>query len=348
MGVLRVLAAGVRRTLAARLANRWFDEGFIAIGCDGSRVECPRTEELEQRLGQAGKDESAPTVWVTALVHLRLGLPWAWRLGKGTASERSHLAQMVELLPAAALLVADAGYCGFELANRLVAAKTCFLLRMCSNVTLYSLKKVRQERFREGLVYYWPTKDQKKGRPPLLLRLIRIRAKKKKHDLWLLTNVLDPQRLSAATAAKFYRWRWENEGQFRAFKRTLAKVKFVSRSVRLVHREAEGALLALQLMLAQGTLAMLPASADCAESICSPRQVLVTIRQEMHGLLRCQHAKYYHRLQQAKRERRVRTSAKAKRLWPRRKPHKPPKPPKLLTLAAAQKALISRLERAVA
>jgi hypothetical protein len=348
MGVLRVLAAGVRRTLAARLAARWGDDGFIGIGCDGSRVQCPRTAELEQHLGEAGKEGSAPSLWVTALVHLRLGLPWAWRLGKGTASERSHLIQLLGLLPAAALVVADAGYFGFDLSGRLVAARICFLLRMSSNVTLYTLQKLRLQRFREGLVYYWPTKEQKKGSPPLLLRLIRIRAQKKKHDLWLLTNVLEPGRLSAATAAKFYRWRWENEGQFCAYKRTLGKVKFVSRSLRLVHREAEGSLLALQLMLAQGTLALPAAPAGCAENVCSPRQVLLAIRQEMYGLLRCRHGKYYERLQQAKRERRVRTSAKAKRKWPRRKPHKPPKPPKLLTLTAGQKARISRLEQVTA
>src|SRR3990167_8069489 len=58
MGVLRMLAAGIRKVLASRLARRWLDQGFIAIGCDGSRVECPRSAELEQRLGQAGKDGS--------------------------------------------------------------------------------------------------------------------------------------------------------------------------------------------------------------------------------------------------------------------------------------------------
>src|SRR5207237_2431458 len=128
-----------------RLADRWVCHGFVPIGCDGSRVECPRAAELEQRSGQAGKAGSAPTVWVTALVHLRLGLPWAWRLGKGTASERAHLLQMLALLPAAALLVADAGYFGFELTRRLVAARICFLLRMSSNVTLYTVQKVRLE-----------------------------------------------------------------------------------------------------------------------------------------------------------------------------------------------------------
>lgn len=342
MRVLRTLAAGVRQTLASRLARRWCEDGFIPIGCDGSRVECPRTAELERRLGQAGKKHSAPTLWVTALVHLRLGLPWAWRLGLGTACERTHLLQMLALLPAPALLVADAGYCGFDLARQLVARDICFLLRMSSNVTLYTDRQVVLERYREGLVWYFPPQKQQ-DLPPVRLRLIRVRAQKKKNDVWLLTNVLEPARLSAASAAKFYRWRWENEGQFRAYKRTLAKVKMVSRSVRLLHREAEGSLLALQLMLAQGVLAMRPVPHSAAEPVCSPRKILVAIRQELYGLVQRGAPHYYARLLEAKRERRVRTSAKAVRTWPRRKPHKPPKPPKLLMLTAAQRALISRL-----
>jgi DDE family transposase len=347
MGVLRAFAAGIRQLLALRLETRWFDDGFIPIGCDGSRVECPRTAELEQRLGQAGKKGSAPTIWVTALVHLRLGLPWAWRLGKGTASERSHLLQMLFVLPAAALLVADAGYFGFQLAAQLVEKNIFFLLRMSSNVTLYTTETVAMKSYQEGLVYYFPSQKEKQEKP-LHLRLIRIRAKKKKQDVWLLTNVLEPGRLSAATAAKLYRWRWENEGQFRAYKRTLAKVKMVSRSVRLVHREAEGSLLALQLMLAQGVLAMRPSARGESEPVCSPRKVLLAIRQEMYGLLRRGHAKFYERLQQAQRERRVRTSPKAIRSWPRRKPHKAPKPPTLLKLTAEQITLISQLEKQAA
>jgi len=345
--VLRALAAGIRKVLATRLAERWFEEGFIPIGCDGSRVECPRTTELEQRLGRANKDRAAPSIWVTALVHLRLGLPWAWCIGKGTASERSHLLQMVDLLPRAALLVADAGYCGFDLARQLAAKEVGFLLRMSSNVTLYTKGRVVLERFREGLVYYFPGKKDKQSEP-LLLRLIRVRGKKKKNDVWLLTNVLERERLTAASAANFYRWRWENEGQFRAYKRTLAKVKLVSRTVRLVHREAEGSLLALQLLLAQGVLAMRPVAPGVPEPVCSPRKVLLAVRQEMYGLLRRGPKKYYERLQQARRERRQRTSAKATRLWPRRKPHKAPKPPKILTLTAEKKALISRLETTAA
>ena len=123
------------------------------------------------------------------------------------------------------------------------------------------------------------------NQPALRMRLLRLRSKTKRHDVWLLTNVLDKQRLPREVAGQFYRWRWENEGFFRTFKRTLKKVKLSCRTLRLVHREAEGALLATQLLLAQGTWAVnrrRPAVADQAPRKCSPRQVLVEIRREVH------------------------------------------------------------------
>jgi hypothetical protein len=347
-GVLRAVAAGIRRLLAARLAGRWRDEGFVVLGCDGSRVECPRSVELEQRLGQANKRRAAPTLWVTALVHLRLGVPWAWRVGRGTASERTHLVQMLPLLPAATLLVADAGFVGFALAQQLVRQEVHFLLRLSSNVTLYTERSVTAARYGEGLVSYFPGPKQA-GAAPRRLRLLRVRARRRKDDVWLLTDVLDQRRLPVARAATYYRWRWESEGQFRAYKRTLAKTKLVSRTVRLVHREAAGALLALQLMLAQGALAM-PARKGPreAEAVCSPRKVLLAIREELYGLQRRGRVTFARRLQQAQRERRVRASAKASRAWPRRKPHKPPRPPRLLRLTSEKKALIARAKTTAA
>lgn len=350
--VLRMFAAGVRRLVAARLGEHWFVEGWVPIGCDGSRIECPRTAELEARLGQAGKDKAAPTVWVTALVHLRWGVPWAWRLGQGTASERAHLEQLLGVLPKAALVVADAGYFGFALARRLVQEKVSFLLRMSSNVTLYTSEQVRLERYRDGVVYYWPgKKDAKKGAEPLRLRLIRIRGRRRKYDVWLLTNVMESKRLSHALAGQMYRWRWQNEGCFRTYKHTLKKVKLVSRTVRLVHREAEGSWLALQLLLAQGVLAQqerigkhpTTRCEQAAETLYSPRKILVAIRQEIQGRLGRGQPSYEERLRAARGEERKRTSAKASRDWPRRKPHKPPKPPRLRVLTVAQKSLLATL-----
>lgn len=210
--VLRTFGTGVRLVLMQRLARLGWYAGFVPVGCDGSRVNCPRSVELERRLGMAGKNRSAPSLWVTALVHLRWGVPLAWRFGKSNASERFHLLQLLRMLPDQALLVADAGYVGFPLTRRLVADNVWFLLRMCSNVTLYREKGVAMERYREGVVYYWPSReDAQAGAGPLRLRLICIRAKRRRNDVWLLTNVMDSTRLSLALAGQFYRWRWQNE-----------------------------------------------------------------------------------------------------------------------------------------
>lgn len=341
MPVLHAVAAGVRQRLLALLSGSWTVFGFVPIGCDGTRLECPRTAELERRLGQAGKPGSAPAVWLTALVHLRLGVPWAWRWGKGTASERDHLRQLLSLLPAAALLVADAGYVGYDLIRTLLERKVCFLIRMSCQATFYREGTGRPSRFRDGVVSYWPP-SKKKGdgrQSPLRLRLIRVRGRGRKYDVWLATNVLDRERLSVAQAARLYRWRWENEGLFRTFKRTLAKVKLHSRTVRLVHREAEGAMLATQLLLAQGACALRPRVAS-GGSACSPRQVLLAIRDELRAARPRPRRGFGRRLAASRRERRERTSAKVKRDWPQRTPHKPPKPPRLLTLGEDEKARI--------
>jgi Transposase DDE domain len=353
MPVLRVLAAGFRRCLLQRLAVGWEVAGFVPLGCDGTRLECPRAQVLEQRLGQAGKQGSAPSVWLTALVHLPMGVPWAWRWGLGNASERGHLRQLLPLLPAAALLVADAGFVGYDLLATLLQRRVCFLIRMSCQATFYREGSGAPARFRDGAVYYWPP-AKKKGssqQAPLRLRLIRVRGQRRKHDVWLATNVLDPKRLSVAQAAQFYRMRWESEGLFRTYKRTLAKVKLQSRTVRLVHREAEGSLLATQLLLAQGALALQPrrgraASGAKAEAarVCSPRQVLLAIREELRAAPPRRRQSFGRRLAAAQRERRQRRSLKAKRPWPQRTPHQPPKSPHLLTLGEKEKARIMQHE----
>jgi hypothetical protein len=346
MPVLRAVAACVRRRLLALFAPVLRTDGWLPFGCDGSRLECPRSAELERRLDPAGKPDSAPTLWLTALVHLRTGLLWAWRLGLGTASERAHLQKLLVSLPAAALVVCDAGYTGFGLAASLVEAQVSFLIRLSSTVEVYAASGVLPRRWRDGEVYYWPKGQQGQGRPPLRLRLIRVCSRSRKTDVWLLTNVPDGGRLSVAAAGRFYRMRWESEGFFRTYKRTLGKLRLVSRTVRLVHREAEGSLLAAQLLLAQGTWGLLAVGrARCAAS--SPRLVLRLIRQEIHAALSGRaRSGYLKRLSKAERERRRRSSAKEKRPWPRRKPHKQPGAPNILTLSDELKALLEQVLRA--
>jgi hypothetical protein len=343
MPILRTLAVGVRQQIP-----RLFDmrvHGFIPLGADGSRLMCPRSAELESRLGKSNKDDTPPMLWLTALVHLSTGMLWSWRLGKGNASEQHHLIHLLKTLPHLALLVCDAGYLGYDLLRAILQAQASFLIRMSSRAHLYTTDKVKLKRFREKIVYYWPAWAQQQRLPPIEVRLIRIRGKKS--DVWLLTNVLDQQRLSHAIAAKFFRWRWRNEGLFRTYKRTIGKVKLMSRTVATVHREAEASLLAVQLLLAQGAWA-LTRDWGTVVVLASPRQILLEIRREITihiGLYMGprQHESYLQRLRRARCEQRQRRSSKIRRKWPGRKDHQPPKPPKIHTLSRVQRTLMAKL-----
>src|SRR5438445_1997417 len=70
MRPLVAIAAAVRRRLAVVLDAAWVVDGFVPLGCDGSRLECVRNDELLARMGRAGKADAPPALWVTALVHL--------------------------------------------------------------------------------------------------------------------------------------------------------------------------------------------------------------------------------------------------------------------------------------
>lgn len=343
MTALRLVAGAVRRRLAQVFAARFEVDGFVPIGCDGSRVNCPRSVELEQRLGGGSKEDAPPMLWVTALVHLSLGLLWSWRLGNGTASERDHLRHLLATLPRGTLLVADAGYVGYELLQALLAAGHAFLIRLTSRAPLYVPDKSTLKHYREGLVYYWPQTMQKKGLPPIPVRLLCIRGQK--DDVWLITNVLDEQRLPKKTASQFYRWRWRNECLFRAYKRTLGKVKLVSRTVALVHRELEGSLLAVQLLLGQGAMALQQAGEK--RLLPSPRKILLEIRAEIRNVVGMylgprQRRTYWQRLQRARGDGRGRRANKVRRAWPGREPHRPPGAPKILKMGGDLKRLMEK------
>jgi hypothetical protein len=342
MRQFQALAAGVRDRIRLRFGERLLVDGFEPMGCDGSRIECPRAAELEARLRPAGKENSAPTVWVTAFVHLSTGLLWSWHLGPGTADERVHLKRLLATLSPVALIVADAAYMGYELAWAILETERSFLLRMSSKIDLYTPEHATLETWSEGPVYYWPARVRTKGKPPIPCRLIRVVAKGRvKNDVWLLTDILDPARLSLATAAKFYRWRWRNEGVFRTYKRTIKKLKLSGRTIRLVHREAEASLLALQILLAHADLALRP-KPTVEGPVISPRKVLIEIRRELNASATRRQGSYAQRLQDCRADSREQKSPKASREWPRRTPHKPPGPPVLHTLTDEQKVLLQQ------
>jgi hypothetical protein len=130
----------------------------------------------------------------------------------------------------------------------------------------------------------------------------------------------------------------------------LAKLKLQSRTIRLVHREVEGALLATQILLAQGLRAMpqrLRALSVRRQGKpvprMSPRRMLLAIRAVILGRIGVSQRRLFRRrLAHALREHRYRRSSKVKRVWPRRRDPKQLKPPKILTLTRDEKVLLAQ------
>jgi hypothetical protein len=344
--VVHALLAAVRRCLCHAFYRYWRSHGFVVMACDGSRQECPRSAELEKRLPTAGKKGSAPTLFITALVLLPAGLLWAWRVGPGSSSEHAHLRQMLALLPRRTLLVADAFYQGYQLYAAMLQAKVSFLVRLSSRSRLYTEQRVPLARFREGLVWYWPEQAQDKGQPPLRLRLVRVRGRRKQ-DVWLLTNVLDRQRLDRQRLAEIYRWRWHIEGVFRTYKRTLPKIKLWSRTEALVYREAEVSLLALQILLAQAALkqrhsgvVVLVMGSTRKELLLMRGAITMTLGTKLGPRQRRWYQQHLARVQAGG------DGKKIRRPWPRRKNHKAPKPPKIRVLPVRLKRKITKMFQA--
>jgi hypothetical protein len=223
-GVCRALQKGVERV--ARQA--WRVEGWLVFGVDGSRIDCPMTAANEAFFGCAGKNKTGPQQLVTTLIHVGSGLIWGWRRGDSASSERGHLREMLDLLPTGSLLLADAGYTGYDLLEALRQRKIDFVIRVGANVRL--LEKLGYAvTEHEGIVYLWPSRQQKKGMAPLVLRLI-VLTDERNRTMYLLSSVLQEDRLSDAAAGRLYRRRWDVELLYRALKQTLERRKMLSDS----------------------------------------------------------------------------------------------------------------------
>jgi len=303
----------------------WSHEGWEAFAVDGSRVETARTLANEKALGCAGRTKTGPQLSLTVLYQMGTGLPWDWQIGRGTRSERDHLRALIQTLPEKALLVADAGFVGYDLFQGLLARNLSFLIRVGANVRLLTHLLDLEVRTRGDLVFLWP--QGKRHLEPLVLRLIKL-EKANRSPVYLVTNVLDDERLADRTAAALYRARWGVELFFRSFKRTLDQYKMRSLSPREARQELFWAMVGHLLLGLMSVDAMTiqgqdPRSLSAAGALRTIRQALIeTKRWRRKGDLRVL-------LRHAKKDRYTRTRSKQARNWPHKKNDPPAGTPKI-------------------
>jgi len=297
--------------------------GWRAFAVDGSRVESPLTQANEEGLGCAGREKSGPQVFVTTLWHMGLGLPWDFRVGPGTDSERRHLEQMLDDLPPDSLVVADAGFVGYEWCQRVLKAGQSFLLRVGGNIQLLTDLGWEHEE-RDGVVYLWPLAHR--DVPPLGLRLMVLR--RDQQEIYLLTNVFDPKQLSDEEAGVLYEMRWGIEVFYRSYKQTLCRRRLLSRTPATCLAECSWTMLGLWLLgLLTVTRIVAKKMDPLSWSVALARNA---VRRAMRGTIRggpC--GRLFRDLAAAFKDGYQRRGPKAARNYPRKKREKPPGPPKI-------------------
>ena len=316
------------RTCTIHAAGKFWKVGrWVPIGVDGSKFDAPRTIANEA-LGLSGKDRCGPQMVLLLLVHLGAMLPWGWAIGGARDSERTLLRSTLGDLPEGTLLVADAGFTGFDLLGELRRRGVSFLVRVGSNVHLLS-KLGYYRREGKSVVYLWP--DAKHDRPPLVLRLIRVGS------AFLITDVTDPRELSRSMASELYRRRWGLEVAFRSLKQTLQRRKV--RSCTPIHARIElaWAVLGLWVLTLLGVRAIhwaghIPRRLSAAST-------LAAVRHAMHTGINDR--ALHRRLRRCLIDRSRRRSSKRAYRWPHKKNSAPPGPPSI-TRAKPSQVLAAR------
>jgi hypothetical protein len=290
----------------------WRIGGWVPIAFDGSRSTAPRTENNENAFccKTYGKSSSVkyrkrktkgmrrrnndknkpqpqePQVWITMLWHMGLRLPWIWRLGPSTASERDHVKEMIRTrkFPKNTLFCGDAGFVGFPLWSDILQGGGQFLVRVGANVSLLR-EGADYEVAKNGLVLCWPQAMQAK-QPPLRLRLVKVRIGRT--AVYLLTSVLDSKKLTVPQMVAFYKMRWGIEVEFRGLKQTLDRAKLRCRNDRRLLVELDWSIMAMavaELFALKEQLAKKPRTDDPSRKATEPVQR--SLAQTMRAIRNC-------------------------------------------------------------
>jgi hypothetical protein len=348
--VLDVLGDHWRRCVREVAGKHWQTGGWTLFSVDGSKFDCPRTLANEKGFGVTGKNNSGPQQLVACLFHVASGILWGWRRdGIKGLGERSLLKQMLHLLPKGAMLLADAGFTGYELLKALMDQGNYFVIRVGANVKL--IRKLGYAVIeRKNTVYLWPLDKQgrnKRSMPktlgkvrlPLVLRLITLKDAKGK-PVVLLTNVLEKTKLRDHEAQRMYRLRWGIEVMWRGLKQTMGHHKLLCRTPDRAGAELDWAMAGLWMMQLLGGSRM--AQSGKSPNCHSTAKTLRVLRGAASGRRR-RRKTLNMELGLAAKDTYNRTGSKTARHFPKRRPQRPPGSPEARMASAIEKRLIKRL-----
>ena len=235
-----LLVARLRQRMSDDLSQHFLINGRAVFAVDGTKVLLPKTKSNELAYAKTRKRKQTrtdvgattesghlrnkvPQFYMTVLFNLGTQLLWDWRAGPSNASEAEHLEEMIGSLPANSIVVADAGFIGYDLWSQVFEAGHDWVVRVGANVKL--LRKLGFSRENKSTVYYWPNEKRQKGELPMVFRLLRIDGGK--HPVYLITNLKHAE-LTNRELSDLYRRRWGIEVYYRTLKCVYGRSKLRS------------------------------------------------------------------------------------------------------------------------
>jgi len=250
---------------------------------------------------------------------------------------------MAQDLPDNALVTLDAGFVGYDFWRGLDEANVSFVARIGGNVKLLkNLGYVRQHR---DLVCVWPDQAQRKRQPPLVLRLESFCGGKE--EVYLVTNVLDSNRLSRRQLIEVYAARWGVEVYYRDLKQTFARAKLRSKSADNAQLELDWSILGLWAM------ALYTAARQAVDGIAPERRSVADmlhafrLPMEQHRCVAEEREDLFSLLANAVKDQYERHSSKASRGHPRKKKKHAISKPVILAATKQQQSIAQQLQNEI-
>lgn len=226
----------------------------VFIG-DGSTLSMPDESALVEAFGYAdGKHGPSrfPVARITFLTLAGVEAIWDYRLDDYRCDENAQLHDMWHILPVGAILILDRKFSSFYNLAKLPQ-------RRIDVVTRLHQRRDPHRLITEGVrigpnEWIVPLKLapqlRRKYDDPSLPQIVRVRLIRtayhkggKRHTLWLVTTLLDPDRYPRSKVVALYRRRWGIETRIASVKVTLELTVLRSKTVPNVHAEVEAALL---------------------------------------------------------------------------------------------------------
>lgn len=230
--------------------------GLRVVLLDGTTVSMPDEPELFEHYGRGrsrGKSYRYPLARLVTFALANTMTVIGYMLGRYDQGETGMAQQLLALLRAGDLLVADRCYAGAHFYARYLASGVEFLTRLHQRVKARKLQLVRSHGKGDFVANMKISGKHQRADPSLpeivTVRLIHavVRSRGRRTDLWLATSLLDAQRYSAEQLLELYARRWRIETLFRQFKVSLGADVLRSLTPQGTRKEVAARLIAINL-----------------------------------------------------------------------------------------------------